>query len=192
MSALPIQYSSRAAVGRSAAAEVEDPRVLQEPADDRADGDVLAQPGHPGAQRADAAHREVDLHAGPRGAVERVDHRSSTIEFIFMPNQAARAGPLVLDLPLDPVDDAGADGMRGHQQVPVFGLPGVAGQHVEQVGQVRADIRVGGQQAEILVDAGRLRVVVAGADVAVAAQVCCPPGGSPAPVLQWVFRPTRP
>ena len=42
---------------------------------------------------------------------------SSTIEFIFMPDQAAAARPLVLDLPLDPVDDAGADTVRGDQQV---------------------------------------------------------------------------
>ena len=45
----------------------------------------------------------------------------------------------------------------------------VAGQHVEQVGEVGADVRVGGEQPEVLVQPGGLGVVVAGADVAVAA-----------------------
>ena len=51
------------------------------------------------------------------------------------------------------------------------GLAAVPGQHVEQVGQVGADLGIGGEQAEVLVDAGRLRVVVAGADVAVPADL---------------------
>ena len=46
----------------------------------------------------------------------------------------------------------------------------IAGQLVEQAGEVLADLRVGGEQAEVLVEAGGLGVVVAGADVAVAAQ----------------------
>ena len=68
MSALPMQHH-----GVAAGAEQEDPRVLEEPAEDRADLDVLGQPGHAGPQRADAAHPDVDLHPGLRGAVERVD-----------------------------------------------------------------------------------------------------------------------
>ena len=56
----------------------------------------------------------------------------------------------------------------------------VAGQLVEQVREVLADPRVGGEQAEVLVDPGGLRVVVAGADVAVARGCRRPPGGRPA------------
>ncbi|MDQ0991688.1 hypothetical protein QFZ74_002916 [Streptomyces sp. V3I7] len=61
-------------------------------------------------------------------------------------------------------------GLGGDQQSAVGLAARVAGEPVEQVGQVRADLRVSGEQAEVLVQAGRLGVVVAGAHVAVAAQ----------------------
>ena len=57
------------------------------------------------------------------------------------------------------------------QQPPVGGVVGVAGQVDEQVRDVLADQRVGGEQAEVLVVPGGLGVVVARADVAVAAQL---------------------
>ena len=44
------------------------------------------------------------------------------------------------------------------------------GQLVEQTGEVLADLWVAGEDAEVLVDPGGLRVVVAGTDVAVAHQ----------------------
>ena len=47
----------------------------------------------------------------------------------------------------------------------------VAGEHVEQVGDILAHCGVAGDEAEVLVQAGRLGVVVAGAEVAVAAQL---------------------
>ena len=53
------------------------------------------------------------------------------------------------------------------EQPPVRGLPAVPGERVEQIGQVGAHLRVGGQQPEVLVQPGGLRVVVAGADVRV-------------------------
>ena len=56
--------------------------------------------------------------------------------------------------------------LRGDQQPAVGLAAGVAGEPVEQVGEVRADLLVGGQQAQVLVQPGRLGVVVAGADVA--------------------------
>ena len=46
----------------------------------------------------------------------------------------------------------------------------VAGEVVEQLGDVVADAGSHGEEAEVLVEPGRLRVVVAGADVAVATQ----------------------
>ena len=59
-----IGLSRRFHRGAVPVAEVEDPRVLQEAPDNRADGDVLAQPGHTGPQRADPADRQVDGDAG--------------------------------------------------------------------------------------------------------------------------------
>src|SRR3712207_8162439 len=57
---------------------------------------------------------------------------------------------------------------RSDHQHPVVGLARVTGQRVEQVGEVGAHAGVGRQDAEVLVDAGGLRVVVARPDVAVA------------------------
>src|SRR6266568_4237052 len=53
--------------------EAIDPAVLEEAADDRFDPDALGQSRHSRPQAADAAHDEVDLDAGARGGVERVD-----------------------------------------------------------------------------------------------------------------------
>ena len=56
-----------------AVAEAIDAAVLEEAADDRLDADVFRQARHARPQAADAAHHEVDLHAGARRLVERVD-----------------------------------------------------------------------------------------------------------------------
>ena len=48
-------------------------------------------------------------------------------------------------------------------------LVAVAGEVVEELGEVGAEVGVGREQAEVLVEVRGLRVVVAGADVAVAA-----------------------
>ena len=60
--------------------------------------------------------------------------------------------------------------VRRDEQPPEGALAGQAGQDVEQVGHVRAELGPAGQQAEVHVQPGRLGVVVAGPDVDVAAQ----------------------
>ena len=117
---------------------------------------------------------------------------SSTMRVQLDPDRGrpARAGPV--DLALDALDQPGADRVRRDQQPLVLGGHRVAGQHVEQVRDVRADDRVGGEQAEVLVQprglAGgscRCRCGRTGG--------CRPsPAGRPGCSLQWVLRPTRP
>ena len=95
------------------------------------------------------------------------------------------ARALVLDFLVDVVNQARTQGAGGNQQLLVGGLGGVAGKLVEEAGDVLTDLRVAGDETEILVEAGGGGVVVTGADVTVAAQ----------PVrlfTQWVFRPTMP
>ena len=46
-------------------AEMEDPGMLEEPADDRPNANRLAGPGHARPQAAGSADDEVDRHAGP-------------------------------------------------------------------------------------------------------------------------------
>ncbi len=154
-------------VGR---AEVQEPGVFQELAEDRAHRDVLAQAGLAGAQRADPADHDVHRYAGLRGPVAGVDDRLVHQRVRLEPDPGpGLAGAVRLDLVVDPADDAAADPVGGDEQAPVRGLARVAGERVEQVGEVGADRRVGGEHADVLVEPRRLRVVVAGADVAVAA-----------------------
>ena len=81
-----------------------------------------------------------------------------------LPAQGVAA--LVVDEPQQTL----AQVQRGDEQALELLLDRVAGQLVEEAGEVLADLVVGGEQAEVLVDAARLRVVVARADVAVVAQ----------------------
>src|ERR1700694_1503505 len=45
-------------------AEVNNSRVFQKPAQNRANRDVLGKPGGPGFERADAAHHDIDPYTG--------------------------------------------------------------------------------------------------------------------------------
>ena len=89
----------------------------------------------------------------------------STSAFIFMHD-----APVATEsrLTADPLTDRlrasrsarpGAGGTAG---------PGVPGEGVEELGEVGADVGVGGEQPDVLVEVRGHRVVVAGADVAVA------------------------
>ena len=90
-----------------AVAEADDAAMLEEAADDALDPDVLRQARHAGAQAADAADHQVDLHPGLRGA--RTVRRSawaSTSEFILAQMRGRLAGLGVVDLALDQVHAA--------------------------------------------------------------------------------------
>ena len=58
----------------------------------------LGQPGHAGAQRADAADQQLDRHALLRGEVERVDHRLVDERVGLDPDPRRPPGSVVLDL----------------------------------------------------------------------------------------------
>src|SRR6266511_4652948 len=74
-----------------------------------------------------------------------------------------------LRLGVDPLQELGPNRHRRDEQLAVAALAAVAGEVVEQLGEVGAEVGVGGEEPEVLVARRRLRVVVAGADVAVAA-----------------------
>ena len=76
------------------------------------------------------------------------------------------SGPAV-GLAVDALDDPIADPSRRGDQLLVEGRLAEAGDVVEEAGHVHAEVEPRGEHAEILVHAGRLRVVVAGAHVAV-------------------------
>src|SRR5689334_3672449 len=55
----------------AAVGEAIDARVLEETADDRHDANAVAEVGHAGPQRTDAAYDEVDVDAIARRAIQR-------------------------------------------------------------------------------------------------------------------------
>ena len=80
------------------------------------------------------------------------------------PPAGLRDGGLLVDQLDDPVPQH----RRRQDDLAERGLPAVAGEEVEQVAEIGAEIGVGGEEAEVLVGEGGVRVVVAGADVHVA------------------------
>ena len=70
----------------------------------------------------------------------------------------------------DLLDEPLPQGERRDEQLAEVRRPAEAGEVVEEVGDVVRDLLVGGEQPEVLVDARGQGVVVAGADVDVAAQ----------------------
>src|ERR1700722_14512782 len=151
-------------------AEGVDPRVLEEPAKDAADPDAVGQAGHARLQRAHAAHPDLDGHPGLPGPVERVDHYlvDERVALEGDLRRLARPGPR--GLAADAAHDARAQRLRGDEQAAVAALPAVPGEVVEQVGDGLADQVVRREKPEVLVQARCRRMVVAGADVAVAPQ----------------------
>ena len=71
---------------------------------------------------------------------------------------------------LNAIDQTLPHGARGDEQPLELAARRQTGQLVEQAGEVRAHLLVVGEQAEVLIEAGRLGGVVAGADVAIAPQ----------------------
>ena len=146
--------------------------MLEEPTHDRSDADRLRQPGHLRPEAADPAHREVDPDAGRRRLIERFDRLRVDERIELQRDPTFFPGRHLL---ADQLDDLRAQRDRCDEQPAVAPLAAVAGQEVEQVRHVIAELLVGRQQAEVLVDAGRVRVVVAGA------QMCVPPDARPLP-----------
>ena len=95
---------------------------------------------------------------------------TSTIALSLSTIRAVATGLGVGDLAIDELQEPRAQAVRRDEQPAERPLARQAGQDVEQVRDVRADLRAAGQQPEVHVQAGRLRVVVAGPDVDVAAQ----------------------
>ncbi len=147
------------------AAEPEDARVLEEPADDRAHPDVLREARDLRAQATEATDHQVDRDVGGRGPVEGIDDLGIGQPVGLEHDTAEPAGG---GLGLDRSQDLGAGRGRRDHEAPESGLDPRAGQQVEQLTHVRADVGVGGQEPNVLVRAGGERVVVAAPHVAVA------------------------
>src|SRR4029077_7848538 len=124
---------------------------------------------YPRAQAADAAHDELDAHAGLRGFVERLDHRPVD-EAVHLEHDTTRGpGSRIRAHAPHFVDDALAQVGGGDEELAVALRTAEAGQVVEQVGDVGGDVGPAREEAGVGVQPRRARVVIAGSDVHVAA-----------------------
>jgi len=153
----------------AAVGEVEDAGVLEETADDGADADVFRQALDAGAEDGEAADDEVDLDAGLRGLIERLNDGGLEQGVHFGDDARGAAGLGVLLLAADEAEEALGHGERGDEQRAVVVDLGVGGEVVEDHVDALGDLRVAGEQAEVCVEACGDGVVVAGAEVAIAA-----------------------
>ena len=143
--------------------------MLQEATDDALDHDVLAHTRQAAPQAADAAHDQVDFHAGRRCAVERKD-RIGIDQRVHLRDDASWAAlARMLRLAINQFHEAAAHVRRRHQQLAVQLLATESRQCVEQVAHIGADARAAREQSEVGVELRRPRVIVAGTDVHVPA-----------------------
>ena len=144
--------------------------MLQEPADDALDADIVGHAGDAGAQAANAAHDQIDLHPGLGSAIERVDNRPVDQRVQLGPDLRRLSGPGVGDFGLDMAQQGLAQVDRRHGELLHWLRPGIAGHVVEQMGGIAGQYRIAGKEGQIRVDARRDRVVVARAVVGIAGQ----------------------
>ena len=127
------------------------------------------RPGTPGRRAQMPRHQQLDRDTLAGGEVEGVDQRLVDDRVGLEPDARGAAGLVVGDLGVDLLDQPGAHRVGGDQQLGVRRVARPAGEVVEQVRDVLGDPLVGGDQPEVLVHPGGLGVVVAGADVGIAA-----------------------
>ena len=143
-------------------AEVEDARMLQEPADDRAHPDILGEPRHSGPQCAYATNDQVDFDAGLRCAVKRFDHLSLKQGIHLGDDMRALATLGKLDFVLYRGQHAGVQCERCLPDIGQLGRLAQAGQLHEYRVYISADTFVRGHQAEIGIKARGAGMIVAG------------------------------
>ena len=145
--------------------------MLEEAPEDRAHADILGDSWDAGPERADAAHDQVDLDPGVRGLVERLDDARLDQRVHLGDDPRRPAGEGVLGLARDAREERVVQRERRLQQLSELRGPRQARHLQEELVQVLADRLIAGKQAVVGIGARGARVVVAGADVAVAPQL---------------------
>ena len=114
--------------------------MLEELADDRADPDPFRATLDAGAERADATGDHVDVDARGARPIEGLDDLRVDQRVDLDHDARASARLRVADLALDQVRQPGPQREWRDEQPPEGLLARVAGQHVEQVGGIGAQL----------------------------------------------------
>ena len=146
-------------------------RVLQEAAQHGTDTDILAQTLNARAQSANTANHYIHRHTSLRSAVQRIDDGLIHHGVALNLNLRRAASLVVLNLLINALNQAATQSTRRHQQRLVVGLRCVTRQLVEQAGNILTNLLIAGDDAQILVETSRRRVVVTGTNMSVTAQV---------------------
>ena len=142
--------------------------VFEKAPDDRAHGNVLGKAWYTGAQRAHAAHDQIDFHPRARRFVQFGNDRRFEQRIHFRDDAGFLAGRGRFRLVPDRLEQMRVHRERRLPQALQLGLPADACQLLEDDVDVGAQRLVGGHQAEVRVQTGRARVIVAGAEMDVA------------------------
>ncbi len=129
------------------------------------------RPGHARPQAADAAHHQIDLHAGIARPVERIDDAGIDQGIDLGPDLRRAACLGVGNLLVDVLEKARLEiDRRQRELLEVLGL-GIAGDEIEQPRRIAAERRIAGEEGEVGIDLGGDRVIVAGAVMHVGAHL---------------------
>src|SRR5579883_2140875 len=154
----------------AAVGEIIDTAVFEETPDETDDANILADPWYARTQATHPAHDQVNLHACARGAIERANE-FGVHQRVDLEDQAPLpACALPLDFALDTFEQAGTDAFRRDDQLVIDHAARIASERVEEMLGIFANLRTAGEQRIIFVDASGAGVVVAGANMHVAAQ----------------------
>ena len=143
--------------------------MLQEPADNGTDPNVLRLSGYAGTQTAKAANDQINGDPGGRGPAQRFDDVRIFQLIHLGHNAGGLAVAAVLLLTSDQVNDAVPHGGGRNQERGTIRPAAMSGQIVEEVHNVARQPRITGEKSEIRVQTGGFHVIVAGADVSIAA-----------------------
>jgi hypothetical protein len=157
--------------------------MLEKTVDDRYDTHVLTVPGHAWHQATDPADEKVDLHPGPAGPIERLDH-TRVHQRVHLGHDRGRPAFLgVLGLAVDHADrPAQVVHRRDHELAPLqrrslrldqllHAGHAETGQQIHELRGVGTEVRIAGEEVDVGVETARHRVVVPGREMDVASQL---------------------
>ncbi len=147
--------------------EAVDTRMLEESTEHRTHTNVLGQAGHTGPQTTDPAHHEIDARTLLARRVQLVDHVGIGDRVDLDRDVTAFA---LLAFVANELGEPRAKVMRCNEQTSVFDVARIAGEVIEQLSGIRRHVGFAREVTEVFVHASRSGVVVAGAEMHVAAQ----------------------